>query len=87
MLSSKLFAFGKLSGVIYDFPEVGDELELHEHGEEDNHITVVARGSFRLLGEYGNRILKAGAVVDWPVGKRHGFVALEPNSRLVNVIK
>ena len=28
-----------------------------------------------------------GAVLDWEVGQWHGFVALEPNTRLVNIVK
>ena len=27
------------------------------------------------------------AVLDWEVGQWHGFTALEPNTRLVNIIK
>jgi hypothetical protein len=30
---------------------------------------------------------KAGDVIDWKVGQRHELIALEPNSRFVNIVK
>jgi quercetin dioxygenase-like cupin family protein len=79
-----------VTGTIYDFPEAGDELPIHIHAHPgENHITIVARGCFRIEGhpDHAGRILTAGDVADWPLGVAHGFVALEPNSRLVNVRK
>jgi hypothetical protein len=46
MLASTLINYCKLNGVIYDFPQKGDTLPMHSHGEADVHITVVAKGSF-----------------------------------------
>lgn len=87
MLSAKPFTIGKLTGIIYDFAEVGDELGLHQHDETNNHITVVARGSFLLFGDDWKRPASAGEVLDWPPHQRHGAAALERNSRLVNIGK
>ena len=86
-LREKLLNVGKLTGVIYNFDDAGDELPLHVHGEHDIHITVVARGSFRCFGHGWERVLSTGEVLDWDVGQHHGFIALEPNSRLVNIHK
>jgi len=80
-------AFGKLSGVIYDFREVGDVLPLHTHGPTDVHISIVARGSFHCHGDRGDLTLSSGDVLDWRPGEHHGFKALEAGSRLVNIIK
>ena len=79
---------GDLRGVIYTFDWAGDILPMHTHGEEDVHITVVARGSFNcaVRGEEDST-LAAGTIVDWEPGVWHEFVALEDNSRLVNIIK
>ena len=87
MLQHKDIVFGKLRGSIYDFPEVGDELPLHTHTETDVHISVVARGKLRAFGDGWEQIVEVGMLLDWEPGVYHGFIALEPNSRLVNIIK
>ena len=87
MLQTRAITLGKLSGAIYDFPEVGDTLPMHSHGHADVHITVVARGSFKAHGNGWERVLKAGDVVDWKPNDPHEFVALEDNSRIVNIVK
>lgn len=87
MLDAKPFLFGKLTGTAYDFPKTGDILPMHSHGEADNHITVVARGSFRAHGNGWEKIFKAGDVIDWPPHDPHEFIALEENSRIVNIVK
>lgn len=89
MRLSKEFRAGALDGVIFTYEKAGDDLPVHVHSEEDNHITVVMSGSFRCIGNHliEGRILKTGAVVDWPVGEPHGFVALEDNSRMLQIAK
>jgi quercetin dioxygenase-like cupin family protein len=87
MLQTKAITFGKLNGTIYDAVDVNDMLEMHTHGEEDVHITIVARGSFRVHGTGWEMVAKAGDVLDWKPGQAHEFIALEPNSRFVNIVK
>ena len=87
MMESKPAAYGKINGTIYDFPEVGDVLPMHTHSEETVHISIVARGSFRAYGDGWHHTLGCGDVVDWPANQPHEFYALEPNSRLVNIVK
>jgi len=87
MLEAKPFALGKLTGTIYDFPETGDVLPLPTHGEADVHISIVARGAFTARGTGWQRAVKAGDVLDWKPNEEHEFVATEPNSRLVNIVK
>jgi quercetin dioxygenase-like cupin family protein len=87
MLQTKPFTLGRLTGTIYDFSEVDDVLPMHTHGEADVHITVVARGSFLTLGAGWQRSVTAGDVLDWRPNEPHEFVASEPNSRLVNIVK
>ncbi len=86
-MSDRHIAFGKLSGTIYDFSNIGDELPLHTHGPDDVHISIVARGSFLVFGKGWEREVAAGAVLDWEPGVYHGFRAVEPGSRLVNIVK
>ena len=78
-------------GTVYDMEFIGDELPLHVHTKEtkNNHISIVARGSYRVEGHesYAGKILMTGDVADWPINMPHAFVALEDNSRLVNIVK
>jgi quercetin dioxygenase-like cupin family protein len=79
--------FGNLRLKVFDFLETDDTLPMHNHDESSVHITIVARGSFRLHGDGWEIIAKSGDIIDWEPGKRHEFVALEPNSRCVNIPK
>jgi len=87
MMELSAISFGKLNGTRYDFPLAGDTLPMHTHGETDTHISIVSKGSFRAHGDGWELTLVAGNVVDWPAHQAHEFIALEPNSRLVNIIK
>ena len=87
MLTPISLAMGKLFGTVYDFPEVGDVLPMHWHTEENVHITIVARGSFKAIGPNWEKIVKAGDVIDWQPMQQHEFISVEPNSRIVNIVK
>jgi quercetin dioxygenase-like cupin family protein len=87
MMESKPATYGKINGTIYDFSEVGDVLPMHTHTDENVHISIVARGSFRAYGDRWHHTLGCGDIVDWPAHQAHEFIALEPNSRLVNIVK
>lgn len=87
MLLSKPLNIGKLLGTIYDFELAGDELESHVHTQEDVHISIVARGKIKAFGPGWEQIIETGGILDWEPGQWHGFIALEDNSRLVNIIK
>ncbi len=86
---TKMFRFGSVDGTIYDFERAGDELAVHVHPPEANHISIIARGSFRCIGDpaIAGTVLMQGAVVDWPAGQEHGFIALEDNARMVQIKK
>lgn len=79
--------FGGLRVSIYDFPKSGDTLPMHNHRSGGAHISVVAKGSFVAKGAGWETNMPLGAVVDWDENQWHEFVAAEPNSRLVNVVK
>ena len=87
MMKQTPHQFGKLSGIIFDFEEVGDVLGMHNHTEADVHITIVSKGSFKAHGDGWEMILKAGQIVDWDAGQAHELIALEPDSRFVNIVK
>jgi len=87
MLNTAPFVFGDLRGAIYDYPEAGDILPMHTHTEDNVHISIVARGSFKISGEQWEMIGKTGDVIDWRPYQAHEFIALEDNSRLINIVK
>lgn len=84
---SKAIMLGRLSCTIYDFDDTGDMLPMHRHDETTVHISIVARGALRCRGDGWDYVAPAGAVLDWQVNDPHEFIALEPKSRLVNIIK
>jgi len=85
MLQKKPLRLGSLVGTIYDFPFVGDVLPMHSHDENNVHISIIARGSFRAHGNGWDRTLNCGDVVDWKANDPHEFISLEPDSRMVNI--
>ena len=86
-LLSKPITAGNLSGAVFDFEVAGDILPMHIHNESTAHITIVARGSMKMRGIDWERNYECGAILDCPAGQAHEFVALEDNTRLVNIIK
>jgi quercetin dioxygenase-like cupin family protein len=78
---------GKLSGVVYTFEKAGDTLPMHTHTEGSAHITIVARGKIKAHGNEWEAEYSAGAVIDFPADQSHEFIALEDNSRVVNITK
>jgi quercetin dioxygenase-like cupin family protein len=86
LLSQPLNA-GKLTGTVYTFENKGDMLPMHTHDEDTAHITVVARGLIRAHGNGWSADYGAGSVIDFPSNQSHEFIALEDNSRIVNIQK
>jgi quercetin dioxygenase-like cupin family protein len=79
---------GDLHGVIITFENSGDVLGMHEHSAADVHITVVARGRVRIHGPtIGSNAYATGAVIDFEPGHPHEVIAIEDNSRIVNIVK
>ena len=87
MLQHKLLNVDSIRGIVFDFPEVGDVLPMHTHDETNVHITICARGKLRVFSNQFEMEISAGDIWDWAPGVWHGFEALEPNSRIVNIIK
>jgi quercetin dioxygenase-like cupin family protein len=86
-LLTKPLSAGKLSGNVYTFQKAGDVLPMHTHTEDNVHITIVARGKIKAHGNEWSAEYSAGAVIDFPPNQSHEFIALEDNSRIVNIIK
>jgi quercetin dioxygenase-like cupin family protein len=87
MMNMERKEFGKLGGTLYSFDEVGDKLPMHNHDESSVHITFVLNGSFRIHGDGWDITAIVGQLLDWQAGQAHEFIALEPNSRFLNIVK
>jgi len=86
-LLEKQISLGDLTLIVYDFAELGDVLPMHSHNYMDNHITIVARGSFKVCGKNWEKTADEGTILDWSEGQEHEFTSLSANARLVNVRK
>jgi len=86
-LYSTPFKAGHLTGSILTFEGIGDTLPVHMHDEAGNHITLIMNGSFKCIGNphIEGTIMTVGQVIIWPPNEPHGFIALEPNSRMLQV--
>ena len=88
MLSVKpLENLGDLRGAIYDFEKSGDVLPKHNHDENTVHITIVARGKLKAYSHDWEQEAIAGQIVDFRPGEPHEFMALEDNTRIINIVK
>lgn len=87
LLHKQLKDLGDIRGMIYDFEKVGDLLPKHIHDENNNHITIVARGRIKVYSHDWEIEGGAGTIWDFRPNEPHEFMALEDNSRIVNIIK
>ncbi len=87
MLSVKPFSAGKLTGTIYDASETGDTLPMHVHGASDNHVTIVQLGAVYAHGNEWAAVIAAGTTMDWAANDPHELIAMEPDTRYINIVK
>jgi quercetin dioxygenase-like cupin family protein len=87
MLLDKPLEIGDLKGRIYDFEFTGDILPGHVHDETNVHITIVCKGSVKAYSHDWEKEAVAGQIIDFRVGEPHEIIALEDNTRIVNIIK
>lgn len=87
LLAKPLDGLGQLSGTLYDFEFAGDVLPKHVHSEADVHITIVARGRLKAYNDNWEKEAIAGQILDFRVGEPHELMALEDNTRIINILK
>ena len=87
LLVNEFVGLGDLVGAIMDFEKVGDALGKHNHDENSIHITIVARGSIKVFSHDWEKTVAAGQIIDFRPYEPHEFVALEDNTRVVNIVK
>jgi len=87
MLQVNLISFGDLRGAIYDFERAGDMLPKHNHDENTAHITIVARGKLKAYSHDWSTEATAGQILDFRAGEPHELMALDDNTRIINITK
>ena len=88
MLSAnRLENVGDLRGSIYDFEKAGDILPKHSHTEDSIHITIVARGRIKAYSHDWEQEGTAGQIFNFRPEEPHELMALEDNTRIVNIQK
>jgi quercetin dioxygenase-like cupin family protein len=85
------FKAGNLQGTVYLFESNGDVLSEHYHAKDEGHITFVIKGSVKieskLLENNWERIGKIGDFFDLPDDQWHEIIALEDNTKILNIRK
>ncbi len=87
LLVNPLKDLGNLAGSVYDFEQAGDILPKHNHTEDNAHITIVARGKIKAYSHDWEIEGVAGQIMDFRPGEPHEIMALEDNTRIVNIVK
>ena len=87
LLANPLKNLGDINGTIYDFGKMGDILPKHNHEENTVHITIVARGKIKAYSHDWEVEGIAGQILDFRPNEPHEFMALEDNTRIINIVK
>jgi len=91
LATSTPFKANKLVGVVYEYKLKGDVLASHFHPAGDGHVTFVLKGAVEIKG--GNlskpwvKTGVAGAFFDLPDSQFHEIIALEDDTRILNIQK
>jgi quercetin dioxygenase-like cupin family protein len=86
-LSKTSFVVKNILGGIYTFEKAGDVLLMHNHTEATAHISVVVCGKIKVHGDGWENEYLENETIDFPANQAHEFIALEDNTRIVNIRK
>jgi quercetin dioxygenase-like cupin family protein len=79
--------FGDLKSQVYTFEKTGDVLPEHINDETTIHITIVCKGRVCVNSMGFTREAGAGEIIDFQVNQPHEILALEDNTKIVNIVK
>ena len=83
--------YNSLKGTRYEFPKKDDILKAHYHSKGQGHITICQSGSVLIKSVYldsnWEKIAKVGDVCDLPDEEWHEIIALEDNTKILNIPK
>jgi len=79
--------FAEFGTTLLTFENAGDVLSMHRHVyPSDDHISIVLSGRLRIHGPGIGEFERASFAVFYP-GLEHEFVALEDNTRVLQVTR
>jgi quercetin dioxygenase-like cupin family protein len=85
------FKVNQLNGNVYLFEKEGDVLAEHYHPKDDGHITFVIKGSVKIESKHlqnnWERVGNIGDFFDIPDDQWHEIIALEDNTKILNIKK
>ena len=87
MLLTKELSVGDIRGMIFDFENAGDVLSKHVHDENNVHITIVAKGRIKAYSHDWEQEGIAGQILDFRPNEPHEIMALEDDTRIINIVK
>jgi quercetin dioxygenase-like cupin family protein len=79
--------FGDLKTQVYTFEKAGDVLPEHINDETTVHITIVCKGKVCVKSMGFTREAEAGEIIDFQVNQPHEILALENNTKIINIVK
>lgn len=83
----KLLTPGTLQVSVYDFAAAGDILPMHVHDAATAHIIIVLRGAIIVRTPSKSETFGSGDILDTQPGEPHEFEAVEPRTRIANIVK
>ena len=79
---------GDIRGHVYIFEKTGDMIPMHNHDKNSVHISIIAKGSLRLLGYKKQPVeYTCGTMLDFSDIEMHELRALEDDTRMFNILK
>jgi len=87
LLAKPLQNLGDLRGSMYDFESKGDILPKHVHDENSVHITIVTNGKIKAYSHDWSIEATPGQILDFRPDEPHEIMALEDNTRIINIVK
>jgi len=78
---------GSLRLSVHDFATPGDILPMHVHDENTAHITLIQSGAVLVRTPEKTATYCVPDILDFPAHEPHEFEALEPNTRITNIVK
>ena len=81
------FCINNIYATTYIFVKSGNILPMHTHKEGEEHITVVVCGKIKVRGDGWEKEYTEENAIDFPANQAHEFIALEDNTRIVNIRK
>jgi len=80
--------YGPVIAIRFRFEKAAGRLPMHTHEADQQHITIVTRGSAHLFGDGWSKTATIGETVEFHGEENtHEIVALEDDTEILNICK